>query len=145
MLGLVFGVSVLFYIADTSINTSSKSQSIPSISTPSVIPTAAFSSTLTPTSSSPKLLSETIHYSVRNFSESITVNLTLMGTTITDLQVMQSASNEESASYQDAFAAEIKSYVVGKNIKDLNVSKVAGASYTTEGFMQAVKNIRTKI
>ena len=84
-------------------------------------------------------------YTVRRIPESITVNITLDGTTVTDLQLTQNTNNGESAVYQDAFLSEIKPSVVGKNIKDINVSRVAGASYTTDAFMQAIQKIQTKM
>jgi len=163
VLGLVLGVSVILYIFDVPIVPSS-SRLVPTIAiptvTPDLIPLTLPTETQTPnrptsisimplaTSTvvpSTRQFTEKVDYSVRNFSESITLNMTLNGTIITDLQVSQNASNGDSASYQDAFAAEIKSVVVGKNIKDINVSAIAGASYTTAAFMQAISKIQSSI
>ena len=156
VLGLVFGVSVILYIFDVRV-TPSSTQLTPTVSIPTIIPTGQIvqvttapvpittSVTASPTTSSLKHLSETVDYSVRRTPESITVSIALNGTTITDLQLSQNPGSGESAGYQDAFATEIKSYVVGKNLKDINVSRVAGASYTTNAFMQAIKKMQTSI
>ncbi|MCX6732752.1 MAG: FMN-binding protein [Candidatus Roizmanbacteria bacterium] len=162
MLGLVFGVSVILYVFDTSIHTSSKIQIVPQTFIPSIIPTTQLitptitTQSVSPTSvqitlpttvptSSLKRLSNSVDYTVRGIPEHIVVTITLQGTTITDLQLTQNTDNGESAAYQDAFLSVIKQSVVGKNIKDINVSRVAGASYTTDAFMQAISNIQAKI
>ena len=152
MLGLVFGVSVILYALDVPMNTSIKTNNTSTTSIPTAIPTSASPTPIpstqpTPlsTTSSIKHVSETVDYTVRRIPESITVNITLDGTTVTDLQLTQNTNNGESAVYQDAFLSEIKPSVVGKNIKDINVSRVAGASYTTDAFMQAIQKIQTKM
>ena len=150
MLSLVIGVSVVIYILDIPGNVTLKSQIAPTAGAQSVIitPTPLIllsSPTAIPTSSALKHLSATINYSVRFIPESITVNLTLDGLTVSDLQLIQNTDNGQSAAYQDAFLSEIKPTVVGKNIKDINVSAVAGASYTTDAFMQAIDKIRSNI
>lgn len=141
MLSLVFGVSVILYILDAPIP-------------PAPIPTSVSATILIPTTtqlqpsaviSTKRNLSEIIDYQVRSSPESITVNITLDGIIVTDLQLSQTPGDGESAMYQDAFASEIKSSVVGKNLKDINVSRVAGASYTTDAFMQAIDIMKTKI
>jgi len=160
MLGLVFGVSAVIYILDIPGNTTLKNQITPTIAVPTnalILPTEGISAiptpltrvvvptTAIPTISSLKHLSATINYSVRFIPETITVNLTLDGLTVSDLQLIQNTDNRQSAAYQDAFLSEIKPTVVGKNIKDINVSAVAGASYTTDAFMQAIDKIRSNI
>ena len=156
VLGLVFGVSVILYIFDVRV-TPSSTQLTPTVLIPTIIPTEQIVQVTTipvpittsvvtsPTISSLKRLSETVDYSVRRIPESITVNIALNGSTVTDLQLSQNPGSGQSAAIQDAFAAEIKSYVMGKNLKDINVSRVAGASYTTNAFMQAIKKMQTSI
>jgi len=152
VLGLVFGVSVILYIFDVSVIPPS-TQITPTVSIPTAVPITILSPTTSsiiiptavPTTSSLKHLSETIDYSVRGIPESIVVNITLNGTIITDLQLTQNTDNGQSAAYQDAFFSEIKPSVVGKNLKDINVSRVAGASYTTDAFMRAINKMQTNI
>lgn len=154
VLGLVFGVSVILYIFDVPIIPSS-TQITPTVSIPTIIPSqqtggitnipSIAPTTILPTSTALRTLSETVNYSVRRIPENMAVSIMLNGTTVTDLQLSQNPGSGESAGYQDAFAAEIKSYVIGKNIKDINVSRIAGASYTTDAFMQAIKKMQTNI
>lgn len=83
-------------------------------------------------------------YYVPHGQESIQVTLTLKNGVVTDSSVTNSETNYESASYQEGFAQEYKSYVVGKNIKDVQLSYVAGASDTTNGFNDAVNSIMSQ-
>lgn len=149
VLGLVLGVSVILYIFDVPI-ISTSNQITPIESTPTPIPTltpvvSPATSWITPTESSFKQISETVDYSVKRFSENIMVNVTFSNQTIIDLQIKNQSTNGESAAYQEAFAAEIKQYVIGKKISEVNVSRVAGASYTTAAFMEAMSRMQSKI
>lgn len=83
-------------------------------------------------------------YYVPHGQESIQVTLTLKNGVVTDSSVTNSETNYESASYQEGFAQEYKSYVIGKNIKDVQLSYVAGASDTTNGFNDAVNSIMSQ-
>lgn len=147
VLGLVLGVSVILYIFGAPTIPPS-TQITPTMPVPTIIPTvistgSVVKTTIIPTTPALKKMSETVGYNVKGYPESITVNIVLDGTNITDLQLSQSPGAEESVAYQDAFASEIKSHVVGKNLKDINVSRVAGASYTTNAFMQAINKMQT--
>lgn len=149
VLGLVLGVSVILYIFDVPIISTSK-QEVPteSISTSSPISTILVSPTppgVIPTESAFKQISETVIYSAKRFSESMTVDATFNNQTIIDLQIKNEFTNRESSSYQAAFVSEIKQYVVGKKISEINVSIVAGATYTTAAFMEAISRMQSKI
>lgn len=80
-------------------------------------------------------------YSVPRSYESIKVTVTIKNDVVTDSKIVNSEGDHESASYQERFASEYKSYVVGKKIGDIELSYVAGASDTTEGFNDAIKKI----
>lgn len=102
------------------------------------------SSTATSTSSSAikdGTYSATADYYVPHGTESIKVNVTLSGGTITDVSIANSESDHDSAEYQAEFSSSYKSYVVGKKISGLQLSNVAGASDTTEGFNEALDKI----
>lgn len=120
--------------AATSLSTSGTS------STPS---TSSSTATTPSTSATYKdgTYSATSNYYVPHGVESIKVTLTLKGGIVTDSNIVNSETNNESASYQEGFAQEYKSSVVGKNIKDVQLSYVAGASDTTNGFNDAVNSI----
>ncbi len=74
--------------------------------------------------------------------EEIEVKLTLKKDIIVEAEVTVKAENKISKAKQDAFVANYKEMVVGKNIKDLSLGKVAGASLTPKGFNDAVEKIK---
>jgi uncharacterized protein with FMN-binding domain len=86
----------------------------------------------------------TSDYYVPHGYEEIQVSLTLKNGIITDSSIQNSEGNGESAQYQEAFASRYKSYVTGKSISGLNLSYVAGASDTTQGFNDAVSQIQNQ-
>lgn len=75
--------------------------------------------------------------------ESIDVTVTLAGGIISDVSVSQNASSGEAAEYQEAFVSEYKTSVSGKNINDVSLSRVAGASLTPLGFNNALDKIKS--
>ena len=79
-----------------------------------------------------------------NGTETVGVQLTLAAGTVTDVQITQHPSNPNTRKFQGEFAGGIASQVVGKNIDELSVSKVAGSSLTSGGFNQAVEQIRSE-
>ncbi|HEV7848676.1 MAG TPA: FMN-binding protein [Mycetocola sp.] len=74
--------------------------------------------------------------------ESVTVTLTVKDNTVTDLQVTGSGGTPNAKKYQGEFIENIDEIVVGKNIDELDVSRVAGSSLTSGGFNQALEQIR---
>lgn len=79
-----------------------------------------------------------------NGTETVGVQLTLASGTVTDVQITQHPSNPNTRKFQGEFAGGIAAQVVGKNIDDLNVSKVAGSSLTSGGFNKAVEQIKSE-
>ena len=76
--------------------------------------------------------------------EQIDVVLTLSEGVITEATVTPQAVNPKSKYMQDVFVENFKPLVVGKNIKELNLGKVAGSSLTPKGFNDAVAKIKAK-
>lgn len=74
-------------------------------------------------------------------NSSVEVDLTLQGGTITAIEVEPKASGT-SLQFQKKFVSGIADEVVGKNIDDLDVTKVAGSSLTSGGFNQAIEQIK---
>lgn len=148
VLGLVFGISVILYIFDVPI-ISPSTQLIPTITISPAVPTiinqepAQSQNTITPNNI--KKYSATVAYHPEGRSESINVSLTLDNTTITEIASTHSMNDGKSQRYQIAFEAEIRSFVIGKDINTLNLSRVAGASFTTDAFMQAIQQIKNNI
>jgi hypothetical protein len=57
--------------------------------------------------------------------------------------VSADATDHEARQYQQAFASAISAEVVGKDISSLSVTRVAGASLTSNGFNSALDQIRS--
>jgi len=83
-------------------------------------------------------------YTVPPGRESIQVNLTIANGVVTSASVQNSENDFDSAQYQEEFAAEYKSQVVGKKISGLQIRIVAGASETTGGFNSALSKIASQ-
>ena len=84
------------------------------------------------------------NYVSPNGTETVGVELTLAGGTVTAVNITQHPSNPNTRKFQGEFAGGISEQVVGKNIDELNVSKVAGSSLTSGGFNQAVEHIKSE-
>lgn len=79
-----------------------------------------------------------------NGNEKVGVELTLADGVVTDVNITQHPSNPNTRKFQGEFASGIAGQVVGKNIDELNVSKVAGSSLTSGGFNDAVQKIKSE-
>jgi hypothetical protein len=75
---------------------------------------------------------------------SVKVALTLSDGTISDVTVTPEATNGTSKQFQTKFAGGIADEVVGKSLDDLDVTKVAGSSLTSEGFNDAIDQIKAE-
>lgn len=76
--------------------------------------------------------------------QSIGVELTLKNDVIVDVTVTAKATDNTSMMYQNTFIAGYKTFVVGKNIADVQLSKVSGSSLTPKGFNDALNAIKTQ-
>ncbi len=119
-----------------------------SSTTPSTTATTPTTSTPTTTTTSSTYkdgtYSATSSYYVPHGTEEIQVSLTIKNGVVTDSNITNSENDRESAQFQESFASEYKSQVVGKNISGLNLSYIAGASDTTQGFNDAVTKIQSE-
>ena len=84
------------------------------------------------------------NYVSPNGTETVGVQLTLAAGKVSDVQITQHPSNPNTRKFQGQFAGGIAAQVVGRNIDELNVSKVAGSSLTSGGFNQAVAKIKSE-
>ena len=75
---------------------------------------------------------------------SIAVSVTLVNDVITAVTVTPRATDPTSLDYQTRFAQAIPALVVGRNIDEVNLSKVAGSSGTPDGFNAAIQRIKTE-
>ncbi|MDN3309799.1 hypothetical protein QWJ90_02520 [Microbacterium oryzae] len=74
--------------------------------------------------------------------ESITVTVTLEDDVVTDVEVTGNPQERESEQYQSQFIDGIADEVVGVDIDELSVSRVAGSSLTSGGFNVAIDQIK---
>ncbi len=70
------------------------------------------------------------------------VTLTLRDDVITDVQVGTPATDPTSLRYQRAFAEAVPQAVVGRDIDDVQVNRLAGASGCSVGFTDALDQIK---
>ncbi|WP_010203681.1 FMN-binding protein [Salinibacterium sp. PAMC 21357] len=85
---------------------------------------------------------ETGDYISPNGAEQVEVTLTLASNVITDVTVVGFGESPNSKQFQGEFIDGIAAEVVGKNIDELSVDKVAGSSLTSGGFNKAVAVIK---
>lgn len=83
-------------------------------------------------------------YAVPEGSEQITVTLTITNDIVVDATVVNDASRGDSRKYQSRFQSGYKAQVVGKNIDDIQLSRVSGSSLTPRGFNAALTKIKTQ-
>ncbi|MCS5717873.1 hypothetical protein N1027_06965 [Herbiconiux sp. CPCC 205763] len=82
------------------------------------------------------------NYVSPNGKEEIDVSVTLSGDVITAVTVTPEATNPTAIQYQTQFADGIAKVVVGKDIDEIDVSRVAGSSLTSGGFNEAIEAIK---
>jgi len=82
-------------------------------------------------------------YSTPESVETITVTVTLDDDVITAVEVSGNPTKQESEKYQSEFIGGIGDVVIGRNIDEISVSRVAGSSLTSGGFNQAIAQIRS--
>jgi uncharacterized protein with FMN-binding domain len=75
---------------------------------------------------------------------SIGVSVTLVDDVITAVTVTPRATDPTSLDYQRRFAQAVPALVVGRNIDEVNLSKVAGSSGTPDGFNAAIQRIKAE-
>ena len=76
--------------------------------------------------------------------EQISVTVTLESDIITAVEVVGDPQKSESEEYQAQFIGGIADVVVGKDIDEISVSRVAGSSLTSGGFNQAIQAIKAE-
>lgn len=83
-------------------------------------------------------------YATPESVETISVTVTLEGDVITDVQVTGDPQKRESEQYQGQFIGGIADVVVGQDIDEIQVSRVAGSSLTSGGFNDAIEAIKAE-
>lgn len=83
-------------------------------------------------------------YQSPNGTETIGVELTLADDVVTEVTVTTHPTNPNTKRFQGEFADGIAAVIVGKNIDELKVDKVAGSSLTSGGFNDALSQIKAE-
>ncbi|MGB4779216.1 hypothetical protein [Microbacterium sp.] len=83
-------------------------------------------------------------YATPESVETISVTVTLEQDVVTSVDVTGDPSKRESEQYQSEFISGIEEVVVGKNLDDISVSRVAGSSLTSGGFNEAIDAIKAE-
>jgi len=83
-------------------------------------------------------------YATPETVEKISVTVTLQDDIVTDVEVTGDPQTAETRQYQGTFIGGIADAVVGKDIDDLSVSRVAGSSLTSGGFNEAIDEIKSE-
>jgi uncharacterized protein with FMN-binding domain len=78
-------------------------------------------------------------------AESIKVQLTIKNNAVVGSSVTSEvATDDEAQEFQSDFIGGYKNLVVGKNVNDIRVSRVSGSSLTSEGFNNALEQIKNQ-
>jgi hypothetical protein len=76
--------------------------------------------------------------------ENITVHVTLQNGVVTSTSADSGAGDPEASEYQSMFISGYKSLVVGKDIANVSLSRVSGSSLTSQGFNDAISQIKNQ-
>ena len=77
-------------------------------------------------------------------TESLDVTITLADDIITDVTVVGSGGNPDVERYQGEFIAGVADVVVGQDIDELVIDRVAGSSLSSNGFKAALRAIKAE-
>ena len=83
-------------------------------------------------------------YSAPSGTETISVDLTLENDIVMSVTVTPHATEGNQEQFQNQFAGGIAAEVLGKDIDDLVVARVAGSSLTSSGFNDALEEIKAE-
>jgi len=72
------------------------------------------------------------------------VTLTIEDGEVTAVEITTPAEDETSLGYQQRFAEALPDAVIGRDIDELEISKLAGSSGCSEGFMDALEKIKAE-
>jgi hypothetical protein len=81
-------------------------------------------------------------YSTPGGQESIDLTVTITDGVITSTTLKENATSGEAEEHQANFASGYKSFVVGKKVDEVSLSRVAGSSLTSNGFNSALDDIK---
>jgi uncharacterized protein with FMN-binding domain len=72
------------------------------------------------------------------------VTVTIENDTLTSVTITTPAENETSLGYQQRFAEALPEAVIGRTIDEIQIDRLAGASGSPQGFMDALAQIKAE-
>ncbi|MDB5182611.1 MAG: hypothetical protein JWO47_395 [Candidatus Saccharibacteria bacterium] len=132
-------------VARTSLSSSSATDT--TTPTPAATDTTTTTTPTTDTSTSSfkdGTYTATADYATPENTENIKVTVTLKDGIVTDTSAAASAISRESKEYATEFVQNYKSFVVGKSIASIKLSRVSGSSLTSQGFNDAISQIENQ-
>jgi uncharacterized protein with FMN-binding domain len=81
-------------------------------------------------------------YSAPSGTETISVDLSLEDDVVIFVEVTPHATEGNQKKFQNQFAEGIAAEVLGKDLDELTISRVAGSSLTSSGFNEALEAIK---
>ena len=81
-------------------------------------------------------------YSAPSGTETISVDLSLEDDVVIFVEVTPHATEGNQKKFQNQFAEGIAAEVLGKDVDELTISRVAGSSLTSSGFNEALEAIK---
>jgi uncharacterized protein with FMN-binding domain len=77
-------------------------------------------------------------------TQSIKLSVTLKDNVVVSTEAESGAVDSESKEFQAKFLSGYKAMVVGKDINSISLSRVSGSSLTSQGFNNAIEQIKTE-
>lgn len=90
------------------------------------------------------MYSATGNYTSPAQKEEVGVELVIKDDVITSAKFTEHPSNPTTATMQKKFKDGFETFVVGKNVDEINLTVVNGSSLTPKGFMDALNKIKTE-
>lgn len=147
--GIIMSVVALFVVAGAVFATFKYLNQTSSGPNTDALPTAPVQNTETSAILNPKYkdgsYSADGYYQSPGGTDFIKVTLVLKNDVVSDASITVPASTKpESKYFQDIVASDFKQYVVGKNLDQVNLTKISGSSLTPIGFNDAVAKIKAQ-
>lgn len=90
-------------------------------------------------------IADAVYFTPNRTAHNITVSMTLSGDTVTDTDVLYNGETSPSTPSHSGFDSAYADEVIGKDISEVNLSRVGGASLTSAAFNDAVSDIRAQL
>jgi uncharacterized protein with FMN-binding domain len=142
MIGMVAAAIVALNHKDSVSNTAAMGTTPTSTASPSTSVSTTPAATAASGSYKDGTYTANTSYFTPDGQEDAKLTITIANNIVTASNFSEQALSGEGERYQNRFDSNYKSEVVGQKVSDIQLSRVAGASLTTDGFMQALQQIQ---